>query len=296
MDVRDYTDPICPFDFSMWRKDAPVHSIPVDRVKEKEDDYFSRNDYAGAERHLKYWLTEAEAGNDVRGAFYIHNELMGIYRSSDRKEEALREAQTALSMTSLPVIGEESTAAATAYVNAATVYKVFDMAAEALPMYEKARIVYEQNIQPGDWKMGGLYNNMALALTDLARYDEALALYEKALQWMESVPDGAGNRAVTYLNMCDALMGRDASIVNDAGEPCSADDEEASLLVPAETDAKIEGWLDLAEACLNDPSLKRDGDYAVVAEKCVPSFEYYGREAFAAELDARVQAVYNREN
>ena len=38
MDTRDYTDPICPFDLSQWQKDAPVESVPMDRISAKEDE------------------------------------------------------------------------------------------------------------------------------------------------------------------------------------------------------------------------------------------------------------------
>ena len=39
-----------------------IRPIPQQRVIEKMDAYMSRRDYAGAERHLLYWLEEARAG------------------------------------------------------------------------------------------------------------------------------------------------------------------------------------------------------------------------------------------
>ena len=44
-----------------------LRPIPQQRVIEKMDWYMSRRDYAGAERHLLYWLEEARQGNDLRG-------------------------------------------------------------------------------------------------------------------------------------------------------------------------------------------------------------------------------------
>ena len=292
MDPKDYEEPNCPFDTSMWSEKPPVSRIPVDRVIAKEDECLSRDDFDGAERVLNYWLQEAVAGNDVRGRFAVENELMGIYRKTGKEEQALRHASAALGLVSDPEIGDESTGAATARVNAATVYKVFGKYDDALKLYEEALPVYERDIKPGDGRLGGLYNNMALVLADLNRCSEALSYYEKALRWMEDVPGGTLEQGMTYLNMCDALMKRDAKIVNDRNEPCSADDPEASLAVPKETDETIEDYLDLAWDKLNDPSIPANGYYAYVIRQSAPSFRYYGRENMAVALERMAEEIY----
>jgi hypothetical protein len=35
-----------------------------ERILSKLDEYLNKNDYSSAERHLKYWLTEAEQTGD----------------------------------------------------------------------------------------------------------------------------------------------------------------------------------------------------------------------------------------
>lgn len=292
MDRRDYEDPICPFDTSMWSAKPTVSRIPVDRVIEKEDEYLSKNDFPAAERHLLYWRQEALAFRDERGLMAVENELMGIYRKTGKEKEALQHVQNALELTASPEIGADSTAAATAYLNAATVYKVFGRPEEAVKLYEKALPIYERDVRPGDGRLGGLYNNLALALTDLGRCDEALAFYEKALSWMENVERGALEQGMTYLNLCDCLMKRDARIVNGRNEECDPDDPEASLLVPPETDEKIESYLDLAWDKLNDPSLPANGYYAYVISQSAPSFRYYGRENMAVALERMANEIY----
>lgn len=297
MDKRDYTDPICPFDLSQWQKEAPVERIPTGRILEKEDEYLGKNDYAGAERHLLYWLREAEAGNDFRGAFQLENELMGLYRKSGREAEARAHAAKALQMAEDPRIGADSTGAATCYINAATVYKTFGHADEGIGLFERARVIYERDLPDTDGRLGGLYNNMALALTDVGRPEEALELYEKAIARMESVPGSELEIAISCLNICDTLMARDARIENAAGEPTTEDDPEACLVVPPETDREIDRALSRAWALLESPSVPHDGYYAFVCEKCAPSFEYYGREEDAETLRKRSEKIYraNRE-
>ncbi len=288
MEKSDYTDPACPFDLSMWQKNAPVHAIPVGRVIEKEDAFLGKNDYAGAERLLLYWLSEAEAGNDLRGAFSVENELMGLYRKLARKEDAFRHAENALRMTEAELIGPDSVGAATCYLNAATVCKAFDEAERALPLYEKARAIYERELPDGDGRLGGLYNNMALALTDLGRFDEAISSYEKALSQMEKVENGEPERAVTYLNLCDLLMDRDAREVTDEATG------ETYAEVPDRTEEMIQMYLDRAEELLLQAVLPDEGYLAFVYEKCAPSFDYYGRFLFAKELRKKAKAIYER--
>ena len=69
-----------------------IHPIPRRRVIEKLDWYMSRRDYAGAERHLLYWLEEARLGDDLRGALMLRNELVGHYRKTGDRERALEKA------------------------------------------------------------------------------------------------------------------------------------------------------------------------------------------------------------
>ena len=267
---EDYTDPQCPFCTEQYEKEPPVRPIPSTRVIEKLDEFLGRNDYAGAERLLLYWLTEAEQGRDARGEFQLRNELMGLYRKLGRKEEALENADRALALAEQTGIGN-TVSAGTAYVNAATVRKAFGMAAEGLPLFEKARAVYEADLKPNDPLLGGLYNNMGLALTDLGRFAEARDLYGRAVAVMEQVGGGEPETAVTYLNLANLA------------------EAEKGLEDGAE---EIDACLATARRLLDTPSLARDGNYAFVCEKCAPTFEYYGHFAYAAELTERAKTIY----
>ena len=57
---EDYEEPRCLLNMNPTPR---VTHIPTTRVIAKLDEYFSRNDYQSAERHLKYWRAEAAAGN-----------------------------------------------------------------------------------------------------------------------------------------------------------------------------------------------------------------------------------------
>ena len=62
---EDYAEPRCLLCDEPYGMAPEVKPVPQQRIVEKVNDYMSRRDYAGVERHLKYWLEEARLGNDL---------------------------------------------------------------------------------------------------------------------------------------------------------------------------------------------------------------------------------------
>ncbi|MCR5005049.1 MAG: tetratricopeptide repeat protein [Clostridiales bacterium] len=249
---------------------AEVRMIPQQRIIEKMNDHMSRRDYAGAERHLLYWMEEAELGHDERGQLMLCGELVGHFRKTGNKEQAMKYAEQGLMLIDRLDFCD-TMSAATLYVNIATACNAFDENERAIELFQKARVIYESSERTAPDLLGGLYNNMALTLTDLRRYEEAAGLYEKALKIMEQAPHGALEQAITWLNLADLFT--------------AAEDEETA-------EAKAFDCLDKAAELLDTPSLTRDGYYAFVCEKCAPSFEYYGYFREAADLKERAEKIY----
>lgn len=244
----------------------------VGRIIEKLDAYLDRKDYDAAEKHLDYWLNEADAGNDPRGKLTVLNEQIGLYRKTGKEAQCLAAIDSALSLADSMDMGQSVTAGTT-LLNAATGYKAFGKAKEALPLYRKAKTIYESALAPDDKKLAGLYNNMALALTDLREFDEAKALYQKAIGIMEKQKGGAAEAAITRLNLADLI----------AAEKGPLDGAE-----------EIDRQLLEAEKLLDAEDLPRDGTYAFVCEKCAPVFGYYGYFVTEKELDRRAKEIYER--
>ena len=247
-----------------------IHPIPRQRVIEKLDWYMSRRDYAGAERHLLYWLEEARLGDDLRGALMLRNELVGHYRKMGNREKALESGEAALKLLGrLDLVG--SITAGTTYVNLATALNAFGENERALALFERARPIYESSAATRPELLGGLYNNMGLTCAALGRYDEAEALYDKAVARMQTLPRGALEVAVTCLNRADLVEARDGM---EAGE------------------REIYALVDEAVALLDDPALTHDGYYAYVCEKCAPTLEYYGYFDDARRLTEEAERIY----
>ena len=270
---EDYAEPRCLLCDEPYGVTPEVKSVPQGRIIDKMNEYMGRNDYAGAERHLLYWLNEALLGKDTRGELMIRNELVGHFRKTGNRDGAYENAAAALKL--LEDLGfEGDRTAGVTYINIATAYNAFGDNEKSLETFLKAETTFEQMKAPESGLLGGLYNNMALTLSALGRFDEALLYYEKALKKMENVKNGELERAITYLNMADTYT---ASLGSEAAE------------------SKVYDLLDTAYDLLNCDSVPKDGYYAFVCEKCAPSFSYYGYFLAAKELNERAERIYERD-
>ena len=273
LEKEDYTEPRCLIcDVDPNSEQAKVQAVPVGRVLEKFDAFLNKNDYDAAKRHLLYWIEEAKAGHDDRGLFTLTNEWMGLARKLSLGEEAVKAAEDTLAL--IEKLGmKEHVTSATALLNAGTVYKAFGNAAKGLPLFEQAKRIYEANLAPSDARLAGLYNNMALALVDLGRFDEAKAAYDKAFAICEAAPEHYGDAAITLLNKANLI--------------------EAQKGLEEGND-EILAYLDRAQKMLDSEELERDGYYAFVCEKCAPTFGYYGYFAYQNALETRARSIYER--
>ncbi len=270
--AEDYAEPRCLLCDEPYGSVPEIKPVPQQRIVGKLDEYMAKRDYDSAERHLKYWLEEAELGRDLRGKLMILNEMIGFYRKTDRKEPAFENIKKALELLDA-LEYEGSITAGTTYTNAATACQNFRESERALGYFEKARAIYESSEYTAHDLMGGLYNNMALACVSLEKYDEALDLFDKALKEMKNVRGGEPEQAITCLNMADALEAK-----------YGAEEAESGIF-----DLMDKAW-DLLE-CTVAP---RDGYYAFVCSKCAPAFSYRGYFMAAEELKKRSEDIYER--
>ncbi|MBQ7936190.1 MAG: tetratricopeptide repeat protein, partial [Clostridia bacterium] len=230
------------------------------------DTYLNKEDYDGADRLLRYWLNEAQLIEDRRGELSILNEILGFSRRINDAEGGISAMERCSGL--LGEISVDDKTAGTVLLNGATTMKAFGKAAEAIEYYERAERLFRCCLTENDPLWGGLYNNYALALSDLARYDDALDLYQKAIDIMSKKENGVLEIAITLTNV--------AELMEQIGE----------------SDALIEQFLEHALALLNEPELPRNGYYAFVCRKCAPTFGHFGWFMAQKDLDERANRIY----
>ena len=269
---EDYAEPRCLLGDERYGAAPAAIPVPQQRIIQKLDEYLSRRDYESAEKHLLYWLAEAEQGRDQRGKLMLCNELVGHYRKTGRREEAFRYAEEALGLAeTLGYAG--SLTGGTTRVNAATAYSAFGESEKALKLFRLALEDYDADPRTDPAMRGGLYNNMALACKDLGRYEEAYALFDRAMEVMSLLPGAKPEQAITCLNTADTV---------------------AQQLGPEAGAGRIHALLLRALELLRDEEAPRDGYYAFVCEKCAPGFADYGMTAEAEELQRLAEELYDR--
>ena len=242
--------------------------IPVLNIIQKLDSLFSKNDLTGAKNLLDYWQKEAVMIGDREGELSIVNELLGVTRKMEDKENAIKTIDRALLL--IDELGmENSIDGATILVNVATTCNSIGLLARCAPIYERAYKVYESNLDEEDIRFVSLLNNYATTLVDLKEYDKALSLYLKAISYTQMDVDRFLDCAVTYVNIAHLFE-------------------------------KIEGlesehitWcMDNAEKLMESELIERDGKYAFVCDKLAPSFDLFGYFYFAQVLYERAREIY----
>lgn len=245
-------------------------NLSAQKIIEQLDALLRQNNYAAAKEHLIYCKTQASLLNDDKTLLLIYNELMGLCRKLGEKDQAINYATSALLQIEKMQI-ENNVGAATTYLNCGTVYKAFGMADKGIDLFLKAKKIYEENLKPDDERISGLYNNMALALVDLKRFDDALALYKKAILNLQNKPNKQPEQAITYLNM--------ASL------------KEAQYGLE-EADGIINEYIKKAMELLDIAQNRTDGEYAFACEKCATVFGYYGYFDYENKLKERCRRIY----
>ena len=271
LDPFDYKEPACALcggeAFYNFDPKKPQGHIPVDAVIRKLDDCLACENYAEGARVLRYWIEDAKALNDRRGELSVQNEVLGLSRRIGDKPWGLAAVERCLQLIA-EIGGEGLLSTATILLNAATTCKAFDQPERALPLYDKAKAVYEKELDKNDLRFAALYNNLATTLTALSRFDEAEKNYRAALCILEQNPDTAPDRAVTLVNLADLYAAKEAP------------------------ETEIENLLLSAFALLEDPETVHDEEYAFVCRKLSEAYGYYGFFKQAKRLTERADAFY----
>ncbi|MBQ4062577.1 MAG: tetratricopeptide repeat protein [Christensenellaceae bacterium] len=243
--------------------------IPIREVLDHADSLFAKEALEEAAKYLREWLDKARKIKDPFGELGILNELMGLYRRTNDMQPALEAVYDGFELVERLNI-DGSVTAGTTWLNGATTLKAFGNSWQAITYYKRARRIYETRLERSDYRISGLYNNMALCLVDLKQYAEAESLYHEALDVLFS-SDRDGNLcdiAATYMNLAYLYEEWDRSELIDAS-------------------------LERCELALKSNRTARNGYYAFTCRKCVPGFAHFGWFAAEKKFDDIANSIYD---
>lgn len=271
MEMKDYIESRCCFDAAAYKK-APDAAPTAEKLNVPEiirglDALYEQGRENSAQDYLEGWLRLSREKGDWRCELSMLSELLGQYRRSGDRDKGLECVRQALELVEKHSMSD-TLSGATVQLNAATTLKCFGRAEEALALFRRVSRVYSDKLDPLDYRFAGLYNNMALALTDKGEYKSAEQYFLRAMAVMEHCPGGENELAVSCCNLAE-LYGRQ--------------DME---------DVRIGQRLEMAWDYLNSDGLKKDGYHAFTISKCAPCFDYFGYFLYAGELRERAKRIY----
>ena len=257
--------------------------MEINRILDRFDRLMKEDAFEEAEKHLLYWLKEAEELGDKRAVFTILNEMTGFYRLRRKKVEAFSVCENLLDTVEELKLGDYDTSRATAYLNTATVYNSFGLSGTAVELYSKALAIYLKNLDENDDRLAALYNNMALAIMNKAvielrnnsiinDLEEAESYFIKALEILETKTGSENEQAITYLNMADL---------------------EEKKSGPEAGEEKILQYVEMASKLLDKSYEDHDLGFKETAEKCYGVFKKYGYFAYANDLALKIKEIKN---
>ena len=216
---------------------------------------------------LETSLAKARAQRDWRSELSVLSELLGQYRRTGESEKGLRAVDDALALIKAHRMGR-TVSGATVLLNAATTLKAFGRASDSLPVFTHVARVYADSLDPADYRLAGLYNNMALSYDETGDAESAERFFRLALKVLAEIGHQENECAVTWCNLAEMYGRRDLE------------------------DSRIGECLEKAWSCLNAPDLPRDGYHAFTISKCWPTFDYFGYFLYANELRERTEKIY----
>ena len=242
-------------------------TIPLMRFFEKLNEFFSKNDLAGAGRLLDYWENEARALGDNRGLLEILNEKVGYYRRTNEENKAEKAISEALNLIESHGIGDPISVG-TVYLNCATTMKAFGQPNEAMKYYIKAEEIYLERLDDDDYRLAALYNNMSSTYKALGEDQKCEEACFRAIEILKGKDDCLGEIAVTLINIAHLYYDADP------------------------LDERIYEIMDRAWDCLTSKKNEHNGDFAFLCSKCYPSFGFFGYFEREAELKALMEKIY----
>ena len=242
-------------------------TIPLNRVFDKLSELFAKNDLDGVGKALDFWEREARSIGDTRGLLEILNEEIGYFRRTGDEQNALKAIKEAFELIEKQGVGDPISSG-TIYLNGATTMKAFGKAEASMVYYEKAKSIYESQLDPMDYRLAALYNNVSSAHKDMGDYISAEISCLKAIEILKDNEDCRGEIAVSLINLSHIYYDQDP------------------------LDERIDVIMDKAWELLMSEKNQHDGDFAFICSKCYPSFGFFGYFEKEAELKALSEKIY----
>lgn len=176
----------------------------IGEILARVDRLLEENRGAEAEELMAGSVRQAVEERDDDSLLQLLNELVGFYRETGRKEDAMGIAAQAVAQAKR--MGLEGTIPyATTLLNVATACRAFGMLRESMGYYRQVQEIYNSLLEPDSMLMAGLYNNMSLLSQEMGDFAGAKEKQLAALSIVEG-KQADYETGVTYANLAGSCM------------------------------------------------------------------------------------------
>ena len=169
------------------------------------DKLFAKKAIDEVEPFLNESMENAKKENDKSAQFTILNEMMGFFRDTSQYDKSIKACNQCLSLMKEMNI-EGTVDYATSLQNIANAHRAAGKLEQSLMFYNEAMKIYEKNIEPNDFRMASINNNIALLYQEMGDYVNAVAHLKMALCIIEQLSDSKIEVAVTHSNLGASLV------------------------------------------------------------------------------------------
>ncbi len=190
--------------------------MEINRIMQQSDALFAEGKGKEAAEYLENQLRQAKDAGRWGVELPILSELMGYYRSKSLFDQALPHAERAMMLIRREEL-EDTVAAATTYLNVASVYRAMGNPVKAMELYLQTEKIYQaQNIHGN--LLSGLYNNMFVAAMDLKEPELAAIYGEKAVEAISESDNYGQASGIIYSNLAGYFLQCDPERLDEAEE------------------------------------------------------------------------------
>ncbi len=179
--------------------------MDINRFLEELDRLFEEKNINDVEPFLRISMDKATEEEDKSAQFTILNEMMGFYRDTSEYDKSIKACQQCIGLMKEMNI-EGTVDYATALQNIANAHRAAGLLEESLNYYMETFAIYEENIEPGDYRFASLNNNIALLYQEMGNYEKATQYLKKALAIIEKIPGAEIEVATTLSNLGASLL------------------------------------------------------------------------------------------
>lgn len=174
--------------------------MDINEILKKLDDLLKQNEIEKVEPFLLQCLEEAKETESYGVYISVCNELIGFYRSISNYRKSLDVSEDVLLLMEELQL-ENTEHFATTLLNVATAYRAAGEGEKSYAYYMRAMKIYEQLLEPDDYRFASLYNNMSILLFEQGKDEKAAGELEKALTIIEKSDLYSAERATTLTNL-----------------------------------------------------------------------------------------------